>query len=56
VLNTTQILSKVWGYDYEGQSNLVAVYVRRLRTKVEKDAENPRHVITVRNLGYKFEP
>jgi DNA-binding response OmpR family regulator len=55
VLNTSQILSKVWGYDYEGESNLVAVYVRRLRTKVEEDPERPRHVITVRNLGYKFE-
>ena len=55
ILNTGQILSKVWGYDYEGESNLVAVYIRRLRTKVEADAEHPRHVITVRNLGYKFE-
>ena len=55
VLNTSQILSKVWGYDYEGESNLVAVYVRRLRTKIETQPELPRHVITVRNLGYKFE-
>lgn len=55
VLNTSQILNKVWGYDYEGESNLVAVYIRRLRTKVEEDPEHPRHVITVRNLGYKFE-
>jgi DNA-binding response OmpR family regulator len=55
VLNTSQILSKVWGYDYEGESNLVAVYIRRLRTKVEADPEHPKHVITVRNLGYKFE-
>ncbi|MEI6776364.1 MAG: response regulator transcription factor [Chloroflexales bacterium] len=55
VLSVSQILSKVWGYDYEGESNLVAVYIRRLRSKVEKDSEHPRHVITVRNLGYKFE-
>ncbi|GAB4189166.1 MAG: response regulator transcription factor [Roseiflexaceae bacterium] len=55
VLSTSQILSKVWGYDYEGESNLVAVYIRRLRTKIEPGAEQPRHVITVRNLGYKFE-
>jgi DNA-binding response OmpR family regulator len=55
VLNSSQILSKVWGYDYEGESNLVAVYIRRLRTKVESDPERPRHVLTVRNLGYKFE-
>ncbi|WP_322821546.1 response regulator transcription factor [Chloroflexus sp.] len=56
ILNVTQILSKVWGYDHEGESNLVAVYIRRLRTKVEEDPDHPRHVITVRNLGYKFEP
>jgi DNA-binding response OmpR family regulator len=56
ILNITQILNKVWGYDYEGESNLVAVYIRRLRTKIEEDPEHPRHVITVRNLGYKFEP
>jgi DNA-binding response OmpR family regulator len=55
VLNTSQILNKVWGYDYEGESNLVAVYIRRLRTKVESEPEHPKHVITVRNLGYKFE-
>ncbi len=54
VLNTSQILSKVWGYDYEGESNLVAVYVRRLRSKIEPENETPRHVVTVRNLGYKF--
>lgn len=56
VLSGSQILSKVWGYDFEGESNLVAVYVRRLRTKIEPDAEHPRHIITIRNLGYKFEP
>jgi DNA-binding response OmpR family regulator len=56
ILNVSQILTKVWGYDYEGESNLVAVYIRRLRTKVEEDPDHPRHVITVRNLGYKFEP
>jgi DNA-binding response OmpR family regulator len=55
VLSASQILSKVWGYEYEGESNLVAVYIRRLRTKIEPNAEAPRHVLTVRNLGYKFE-
>ncbi|EFO79516.1 two component transcriptional regulator [Oscillochloris trichoides DG-6] len=55
ILNVSQILSKVWGYDYEGESNLVAVYIRRLRTKIERDPEHPTYVITVRNLGYKFE-
>jgi DNA-binding response OmpR family regulator len=55
VLSSSQILNKVWGYDFEGESNLVAVYVRRLRTKLEMKPEVPRHVLTVRNLGYKFE-
>ncbi len=55
VMNPSQILNKVWGYDYEGESNLVAVYIRRLRTKVELHPERPRHVITIRNMGYKFE-
>lgn len=54
VLSASQILSKVWGYDYEGESNLVAVYIRRLRAKIEAENEVPRHIITVRNLGYKF--
>ena len=54
VLSASQILSKVWGYDYEGESNLVAVYIRRLRAKIEPDIDTPRHIITVRNLGYKF--
>ncbi|HMO55906.1 MAG TPA: response regulator transcription factor [Roseiflexaceae bacterium] len=54
VLNSSQILSKVWGYDYEGESNLVAVYIRRLRSKIEPENSTPQHVITVRNLGYKF--
>jgi DNA-binding response OmpR family regulator len=56
VLSSSQILNKVWGYDFEGESNLVAVYIRRLRSKLEPKADTPRHVITVRNLGYKFEP
>ncbi len=54
VLSASQILSKVWGYDYEGESNLVAVYIRRLRAKIEPDIDAPRYIITVRNLGYKF--
>ncbi|HMO55876.1 MAG TPA: response regulator transcription factor [Roseiflexaceae bacterium] len=55
VLSTSQILSKVWGYDYEGESNLVAVFIRRLRLKIEPNSDRPQHLITVRNLGYKFE-
>ena len=54
VLNADQILTKVWGYDDTGSSNLVAVYIRRLRAKIEDDPKAPTRIITVPNLGYKF--
>ena len=50
-----QLLERVWGYDYFGDGRLVDVHVRRLRTKVENDPANPRHVVTVRGLGYKLQ-
>jgi DNA-binding response OmpR family regulator len=50
------LLEKVWGYDYFGDGRLVDVHVRRLRTKVETDPALPRHVVTVRGLGYKLQP
>jgi DNA-binding response OmpR family regulator len=56
VLSSSLLISKVWGYDYEGESNPIAVYIRRLRTKIEKDSHNPEHLVTVRGYGYKFEP
>lgn len=49
------LLSHAWGYEYEGYSNQIAVYVRRLRSKVENDPANPRYIVTVRGLGYRFE-
>jgi DNA-binding response OmpR family regulator len=49
-----QLARLVWGYDYIGQSRLVDVHVRRLRTKIESDPGRPINVITVRGLGYKF--
>jgi DNA-binding response OmpR family regulator len=50
------LLEKAWGYDYFGDGRLVDVHVRRLRTKVEADPAMPRHVVTVRGLGYKLQP
>jgi DNA-binding response OmpR family regulator len=50
------LLERVWGYDYFGDGRLVDVHVRRLRTKVEADPALPRHVVTVRGLGYKLAP
>jgi DNA-binding response OmpR family regulator len=54
VLSREQLLEAVWGYDYFGDSRLVDVHVRRLRTKVEDNPASPRHVVTVRGLGYKL--
>lgn len=48
------LLNSAWGYDYEGESNQIAVYIRRLRNKIEKDPNNPRYILTIRRLGYKF--
>mgnify|MGYP003383260324 FL=1 len=54
ILTHDKIISSVWGYDYEGYSNQIAVYVRRLRLKIEADPDNPQYVQTVRGLGYRF--
>lgn len=56
VLSREQLLERVWSYDYFGDGRLVDVHIRRLRTKVESDPSDPRHVITVRGLGYKLAP
>jgi len=49
------LLERVWGYGYFGDGRLVDVHVRRLRMKVEVDPANPRHVMTIRGLGYKLQ-
>jgi DNA-binding response OmpR family regulator len=55
VFSREQLLDRIWGYDYFGDGRLVDVHIRRLRTKVEADPANPRHVVTVRGLGYKLQ-
>ena len=55
VFSREMLLDKVWGYDYFGDGRLVDVHIRRLRMKVEADPANPRHVVTVRGLGYRLE-
>jgi DNA-binding response OmpR family regulator len=55
VFSREDLLDKVWGHGVDGDSRLVDVHVRRLRTKVESDPANPRHVVTVRGLGYKLQ-
>jgi two-component system response regulator RegX3 len=56
VLTRGQLIDRVWGSDYVGDTKTLDVHVKRLRAKVEPDPGVPRHIITVRGLGYKFEP
>ena len=55
VFSREVLLERVWGYGYFGDGRLVDVHIRRLRTKIEQDPANPRHVATVRGLGYKLQ-
>jgi two-component system response regulator RegX3 len=55
VLTRGQLIDRVWGADYVGDTKTLDVHVKRLRSKVEADPSMPRHLVTVRGLGYKFE-
>ena len=55
VLTRGQLIDRVWGSDYVGDTKTLDVHVKRLRAKVERDPAQPRHLVTVRGLGYKFE-
>ena len=50
-----ELLAGAWGYDYEGTARTVDNFVRQLRLKLEEDPEAPRHFVTVRGLGYRFD-
>lgn len=54
VFSRDELLDKVWGYDFTGETRTVDVHIRQLRKKVEEDDHIPRHIITVCNVGYKF--
>ena len=54
VLSRDQLLERVWGYEYLGDSRLVDAHVRRLRVKVEDHPDDPRLLVTVRGLGYRL--
>ena len=56
VLTRGQLIDRVWGADYVGDTKTLDVHVKRLRAKIEPDPSVPRHLLTVRGLGYKFEP
>jgi len=55
VLTRRQIIERVWGTDYFGDTKTLDVHVRRLRAKIEKDPAHPRRLVTVRGLGYRLE-
>ena len=54
VLSRDQLLERVWGYEYLGDSRLVDAHVRRLRLKIEDAPDDPRLIVTVRGLGYRL--
>ncbi|HEU4674578.1 MAG: response regulator transcription factor [Motilibacteraceae bacterium] len=56
VLTRMQLIDRVWGSDYVGDTKTLDVHVKRLRAKIEPDPSAPKHLVTVRGLGYKFEP
>ncbi|GAB2931143.1 two-component sensory transduction protein RegX [Rhodococcus aerolatus] len=56
VLTRGQLIDRVWGADYVGDTKTLDVHVKRLRAKVEPDPAHPRHLLTVRGLGYKLDP
>jgi two-component system, OmpR family, response regulator len=55
VLSRDLLLTRVWGYDYVGDSHTVDVHIRWLREKIEEDASLPKRITTVRGVGYRFE-
>ena len=54
VFGREMLLERVWGYDYMGESRTVDVHVQRLRSKIEPDPDQPRYLLTVRGIGYRF--
>ena len=56
VLSVDDLLARVWGAEYEGESQVVYVHIRWLREKLEQDPQHPRRIISIRGVGYKLEP
>ncbi|AEQ05825.1 response regulator [Corynebacterium pseudotuberculosis 258] len=55
VLTRGQLIDRIWGADYVGDTKTLDVHVKRLRSKIEEEPSSPKHLVTVRGLGYKFE-
>jgi len=56
VLTRTTLIDRVWGSDYVGDTKTLDVHVKRLRSKVETDPAKPTRIVTIRGLGYKYQP
>ncbi len=54
IMSKEKLCSEVWGEDYIGFDNTIMVHIRRLREKIEEDASNPKYIVNVKGLGYKF--
>jgi len=55
VVERDELLLNIWGFCYEGDQRIIATLINRLRSKIEEDPENPRHIITIRGVGYRFD-
>ena len=55
VLTRGQLIDRIWGSDYVGDTKTLDVHIKRLRSKIERDPSKPERLITVRGLGYKYE-
>lgn len=55
VLTRGQLIDRIWGADYVGDTKTLDVHIKRLRSKLEKDPANPQFLLTVRGLGYKYQ-
>lgn len=55
VLTRGQLIDRIWGADYVGDTKTLDVHVKRLRSKIEQEPSRPQHLVTVRGLGYKYE-
>ncbi len=55
-LTRDTLVVKVWGYDFEGESNQLDVYIKRLRSKIEENPAEPELLLTIRGVGYKYQP
>ncbi|MBU5292960.1 response regulator transcription factor [Anaerosalibacter bizertensis] len=56
ILSKEKLCDEIWGEDYIGFDNTIMVHIRRVREKIEEDPSNPKHIINIKGLGYKFIP